>query len=263
MVGWLQPMDLHCRPTTASLRRPLMHETAISPCPPLHAFGTTPLPWHGLFLHAAAPRTHHGNGIKRASHRTQRAPGAARRIVQGGALGAPGLRALHLQRQHMRRAHGNAPAAAGTALGVDGRQGLAGGGGHGALCGGQCAAAARTAQGALQCPHERRTALPHRPPSVDHRPGPGRGLPQVHGADRPSPGRDGLGAQPPGRPRGGLCLGFRTGRAGPHRLGAPGAPPMRVWTAWWSATCRTAARHRRRLCRARRCKAAEALAAAS
>ena len=30
-----------------------------------------------------------------------------------------------------------------------------------------------------------------------------------------------------------------------------------------SATCRTAARHRRRLCRARRCKAAEALAAAS
>ena len=42
-----------------------------------------------------------------------------------------------------------------------------------------------------------------------------------------------------------------------------GPEPMRVWTAWWSATCRTAARHRRRFVPRETVWAVEALAAAS
>ena len=76
--------------------------------------------------------THHCNRVKRAPHRTQRAPGAALRIVQRRPFGPPGVRAQHLERQHMGRAHRHTPAAACAALQVDGGLGLAGGGGHGA-----------------------------------------------------------------------------------------------------------------------------------
>ena len=63
---------------------------------------------------ASTRPTHHGDGVKRAAHRTQRATGAAGGVVQRRSL-AP---TLGLQRQHVRRAHAHAPAAAGAARGV-------------------------------------------------------------------------------------------------------------------------------------------------
>ncbi len=89
------------------------------------------------------PGAHHRNRIKRAAHGAQCTARAARCVVQVRTLGAPGaglnpraLRlCLHLQRQHMRRAHRHAPAAACAAGGVNGgqgfgRHGVQGGGGH-------------------------------------------------------------------------------------------------------------------------------------
>ena len=69
---------------------------------------------------------HHRDRVKRAPHRTQRAPCAAQRVIQHRPFRPPRVWAQHLQRQHMRRAHRHTPAAACAALQVDGGLGLAG-----------------------------------------------------------------------------------------------------------------------------------------
>ena len=95
--------------------------------------------------------TPHSNRIKRAAHRTQRTARAALRIVQHRPLWPPAAIPLHLQRQHMRRAHRHAPAAARAPGRVNGGQGF---GGHDSQAG--WAAMFRSQRCAVNRPDARR-----------------------------------------------------------------------------------------------------------